>query len=443
MTGQNASGKRPETSNRSEEEKYEDAIISEDQVPQYELPRLLTTFTGEPVDSREQWEESRRPEIVDFFASNLYGRLPDTPIDKAFETVDEDSLYMEGLCTKRIIRITLSNDNGSVDMKLMTVVPNDVPGRVPAVFEVGGDNIGRGRYELNNSQRYGHFLNGVPIRQLVLRGIGFVGADLSDLVTGNPRAERPAGGVIDLASVPETRDDVARNVGLIAIGASGLSCGMDYLQTRREIDADKVAIMGCSISGKIAAWTAATDRRFGMALLSSAGHGGDAIWRRRFGETLENMCEWLPGYLSERAQTYSGRVSDLPVDQHMLLASIAPRPMFITGGEYDFWADPKGGWISAYHAAKAYELYGVPVAFASESQPDVGDTIMDGGIGYSFRTGFHGTDERDWENYMAFMEIHFMGIRPREAHEIYYPGGELIDHYPNKLHGSRSQERSR
>ncbi len=107
----------------------------------------------------------------------------------------------------------------------------------------------------------------------------------------------------------------------------------------------------------------------GMVLSNTTGHAGDAIWRREFGETYSNMCEWLPRWIGKNAQKYKGRVAELPVDQHMLLACIAPRPLFISSGEYDYWADSKGAWISAYNAIPIYKMYRQNVDFKSEKQP--------------------------------------------------------------------------
>ena len=166
--------------------------------------------------------------------------------------------------------------------------------------------------------------------------------------------------------------------------------------------------MGCSVHGKVALWAAAQDQRFGMVLSNTTGHGGDAIWRRQFGETYDNMCEWLPNWLARNAQKYKSRITELPVDQHMLLACIAPRPIFISNGEYDYWADPKGSWVSAYNAMPVYRMYGQEVDFSSEKQPGLNQVIMKSIIGYNLRTGFHGTEQRDWDNYIKFIEYHFL-----------------------------------
>ena len=418
----------------SQEDKFAGALTRESDVPNYTLPDLLTTFSGKKIISIGQWETVRRPEIVNFFAENIYGKVPvpAEPVTKSFKLLSEDKNFMEGLCTRKIILVTFSNSKKSLEMKLVTFVPNNATKPVPAIYHVNHGGVKGGGYDLSNTQRYGQVNCGVPLRQLILRGIGLVASDIGELIGGDNKAEVLSGGILDLYFQPgqtNTKDD---EWGMMAIWAFGLSSGMDYLETQKEINSRQVALMGCSVLGKVALWAAAQDQRFGMVLSNTTGHGGDAIWRRGIGETFDNMCEWLPRWLVRNAQKYKGRVSELPVDQHMLLACIAPRPLFISSGEYDYWADGKGAWISANHAIPVYKMYGKKVAFESENQPEVNAVIMKSAIGYNLRTGFHGTDQRDWENYMQFIEYHFMKIEPREAQAVYYPEGKLIDHYPNK-----------
>ncbi len=418
----------------SQEDKFAGALTRESDVPNYTLPDLLTTFGGKKITSIGQWETLRRTEIVKFFAENIYGKVPvpAEPVTKSFKLLFEDKNFMEGLCTRRIILITFSNSKNSLDMQLVTFVPNNATKPVPAIYHVNHGGVKGGGYDLSNSQRYGQVNCGVPLRQLILRGIGLVASDIGELIGGDNRAEVLSGGILDLYFQPgqtNTKDD---EWGMMAIWAFGLSSGMDYLETQKEINPRQVALMGCSVLGKVALWAAAQDQRFGMVLSNTTGHAGDAIWRRQIGETYDNMCEWLPRWLVRNAQKYKGRVAELPVDQHMLLACIAPRPLFISSGDYDFWADSKGAWISANHAIPVYKMYGKNVAFESENQPEVNTVIMKSAIGYNLRTGFHGTDQRDWENYMQFIEYHFMKIEPRDAQAVYYPEGKLIDHYPNK-----------
>lgn len=186
-----------------------------------------------------------------------------------------------------------------------------------------------------------------------------------------------------------------------------------------DVHEDQVATLGCSIGGKVALWAAATDTRFGMALLATAGHGGDAIWRREFGETLDNMCKFLPTWICRNANKYAQNVNEMPVDQHSLLATIAPRPLYVATAHHDLWADQKGQWIGAYNAVPAYELYQRKVKFPSSRQPEINQLITESAIGYHVRSGVHGFELIDWEQYMKFIEFHFMGIKPRSVSEVY------------------------
>jgi hypothetical protein len=150
------------------------------------------------------------------------------------------------------------------------------------------------------------------------------------------------------------------------------------------------------------------------------------------------MSLWLPRWLCRNAAKYAGKENEIPVDQHMLLACIAPRPLYISTAIYDYWADQKGEWLATYHAAPVYKLYGSKIEFVSEEQPAVNQPIVKSDIGYHVRTGFHGLQLYDWERYMEFIEFHFMKIEPRNVHDIYYPDGVLLDHYPNKLQKSNT-----
>ena len=121
----------------------------------------------------------------------------------------------------------------------------------------------------------------------------------------------------------------------------------------------------------------------------------------------------------------------MPVDQHTLLATLAPRSLYVSNAHHDLWADQKGQWIGTYNAKPAFDLYGKKVAFASEEQPALDQPILESSIGYHVRSGFHGLTLYDWEQYMKFIEFHFIKIPIRSTHDIYYPDGKLVDHYPN------------
>src|SRR5580704_12737916 len=124
------------------------------------------------------------------------------------------------------------------------------------------------------------------------------------------------------------------------MGLGGVA-GLDYLESVPEVDAKRVGIAGVSRYGKAALVTMAFDRRFAMGLIASSGKGGTALYRRNFGESLENLAtsggyHWMAGnYLKYAAdESTSGRktADDLPVDSHMTLALCAPRLTFISHG---------------------------------------------------------------------------------------------------------------
>ena len=180
---------------------------------------------------------------------------------------------------------------------------------------------------------------------------------------------------------------------------------LDYLETDAEVDAKRVAIMGHSKMGKTALWTAAQDERFAMAISAQSGCAGAALWRRKSGETLKKMVTRFPYWLCRNAQKFVEQEDDLPVDQHMLLACIAPRPVYVHSGVKDTWADGRGEYLSAYHASEVYRLLGKK-GIESEKSPEVGKAVMDGEVGYHIRNGGHSIEEGDWEKFIQFASKH-------------------------------------
>ena len=393
------------------EGKYNEGIYKEEDVPEYELPDVLTGFDGQKVTSVEQWEDFRRPEILNFFAQNMYGKVPvpSDPVTKSFELVEEKPDYLEGLCTRKRISITHKNKLGEVSMPMLLFIPNDIKGPVPAIFLYNGDDIRRDRLGIDSPQRYGSTRNGVPLVQLIEKGIALITIDGNAFGRGlGIEGGKVKGGIVNLFFEPGQKYTKEDEWGLIAVWAYAISAGMDYVETDIDIHPEKVAVLGCSVNGKVALWAAANDTRISMVLSATTGHGGDAIWRRQFGETLENMCTYLPSWICRNACKYANDVNSLPVDQHTLLATLAPRPLYIGTAELDLWADQKGQWIATYHAAPVYRLYGEEVTFSSSEQPALNSPIIESAIGYYVRSGYHGLTYYDWERYIEFIEYHFI-----------------------------------
>ena len=180
---------------------------------------------------------------------------------------------------------------------------------------------------------------------------------------------------------------------------------MDYIETDRGIDAKRVAVMGHSKMGKTALWTAAQDTRFALAISAQSGCAGAALWKRNYGENMEKMVTRFPYWLCRNAWKFVRNEDDLPVDQHMLLACIAPRPVYVHSGVDDTWADARGEYLSAYHASEVYRLLGKK-GLTSEASPAVGAAIIQSDVGYHNRTGGHSIDPFDWQKFLEFAEFH-------------------------------------
>ena len=383
-----------------------DVNYDEGKVPRYDLPPLLVTAEGKRITTPDEWNTIRRPQILALFSNLVYGCVPEpeSPIGTDFEVVKADREFMQGKATRKDVRIRFQNDKGEAEMLVLVFVPGKATKPAPALMIHSFDRTRSSGFREHPDQP-GKLRNGWPLGDLLDRGYAFVAVYQQDLVGHNEVDFQR--GIHRLFYREGQSFPKANEWGVLSAVAWGAMRAMDYLETDSDIDPTRVAIMGHSKMGKATLWTAAQDERFALAISAQSGCGGAALWRRRSGETLEKMVTRFPYWLCRNAWKFAGREDDLPVDQHMLLALIAPRPVYVFSGVEDGWADPRGEYLSAFHASEVYRLLG-KTGLTSEASPPLGDAIVESDVGYHIREGGHSVERYDWERIMDFADFHLM-----------------------------------
>jgi hypothetical protein len=392
---------------RADEGKYhdKDLVYDESKVPPYDLPPLLVSAEGRPITTPEEWFHIRRPQILSLFANFVYGSVPapESPIRTTVEIVKTNADFMGGRATRKDVRIHFENEKGKAELQILVFTPNNARGPSP-MFLLNSFSGTRGDGHDVSPDRPSHLRNGIPLGDLLDHGFGFVAVPQDELVRHNEIEFQR--GIHPLFYHAGQSFPKAYEWGVIAAVAWGASRTMDYLETDPNVDAKRVAIMGHSKMGKATLWTAAQDQRFALVIAAESGCGGAALWKRNYGENMEKMVTRFPYWLCRNAWRFVNNEADMPVDQHMLLACIAPRPLYVASGVEDTWADPRGEYLSAYHASEVYRLLGKR-ALTSETSPPVGEALIKSDLGYHIRPGGHSVERFDWLKFIEFAEYHF------------------------------------
>jgi hypothetical protein len=397
------------------------ANYDESKIPEYQLPPILTSQSGQPIESAEQWQNQRRPELLELFTTQVYGRAPKA-VAISSKLISTSMDAANGKAIRREVDVTFGGESGSVTMRLLIYTPKNAiksPAFLGLNFQ-GNHSVDpdpsislserwmRNREGITENNRADESSRGVaasrwPAELIVDHGFALVTIYYGDI---DPDFDDQFSNGIHGALATEASDIPAdEKWGSIAGWAYGLSRALDYLETDSMIDGSRVAVFGHSRLGKTSLWAGANDPRFKMVISNNSGCGGAALSRRAIGETIGRINTSFPHWFCDNYLKYNENENSCPVDQHQLLALIAPRALYVASATGDQWADPKGEFLASTEADAAYRLLGTQGFGSShppENMPEADQAIRSGVIGYHLRSGKHDVTTYDWEQYLEF-----------------------------------------
>lgn len=383
----------------------------EAKVGTYTLPDPLTLRNGEPVRDAETWYKQRRPEILKLYETEIYGRIPATAPKARVEVVASGDAVENGAGIRKHVVIHFGPEANGPKADVVIYVPahaakpspvllqlvffrglrSEAPeAPLPAAFAKAGKD-GRTFSETG------------PAADILARGYAYATFRYTDVQPDSAITHQS--GVQALAYAPGQTKPAPDEWGTISCWAWAASRVLDYFATDQDLDAKRVALIGHSRLGKTVLWAGAQDPRFALIFSSCSGEMGASLARRDYGETVDDMAANFPWQFAGNFQKYIGHWNDMPVDSHLLIALSAPRPVFISGGTEDRWADPRGEFLAEVAAGPVYRLLGKKDLGTTELPPF--DTPLIGGdLGWMYHTGGHAILPGDWKAFLDFADRH-------------------------------------
>ena len=398
-----------------------DTNYDEAKVPKYTLPDVLVMRNGERARDAKAWR-SRRLEILDLYRTEVFGRSPTKPAKLNYEVASVDKQALGGKAIRKQVTVWFSNKTGGPKMDILIYLPVGAKKPIPVFLGLGF--VGNQSVYADSGIKLGEEWVRDPATKAIMkqvaaeksRGSGAAqwqldkilehGYGLATVYYGDIEPDFDGGlryGIRPLFFKPGQTEPAADEWGAIGAWAWGLSRALDYLERDRAIDAKRVAVIGHSRLGKTALWAGAQDTRFSIVISKDSGEGGAAISRRDFGERTKDLNTRFPHWFCANFRKYNDREDEMPVDSHMLLALMAPRPLYVASAQEDLWADPRGEFLGLVNASPVYELLGKQ-GLATDQMPGIDQPIMRS-VAYHVRAGKHDITAYDWEQYLKFADM--------------------------------------
>jgi hypothetical protein len=402
---------------------------TEAKVGDYKLPDVLKMFDGTPVTDAKMWNEKRRPELLEYYAREIYGKIPATAPKVYWKVVSTDPKALDGKAIMKTIQGHMGSEDGpAIELTLYT--PADAKHPVPVLtaisFNFGGGRggarrgaatnpaatqpgrggaargptTGRGALARGGGRGPAGPPRGTPA-ELISRGYGSATINYSSIESDRD-GQLNVNIVRKLALAPGQEKPNPDEWGTIASWAWGISRVMDYYETDPAVDAKRIAITGTSRLGKTVTWAGASDPRIALVIACCGGEGGAALARRNYGETIAHLVapSRYPYQFAGNYAKYAADPNTNAVDSHCLVALMAPRPILLSTASRDGWSDPYGEFLSAVAATPVFKLLGVQ-GLDNDKFPAANERVGHE-LSYVMVEGGHGS--ANWDVWLKFMD---------------------------------------
>ncbi|MEM8936748.1 MAG: alpha/beta hydrolase [Pseudomonadota bacterium] len=392
-------------------------------------PQILAAFGDQgPIRDVASWEEYRAPALREAFEALVYGDMPDEYAVSVLsrDVLDANAFGGAGYLVEYKLQASVAFGDNAADSEpfhmnvlapkdnlnapailIESFCPRNSTIRHPDVFHPEGARECPDSGFLFGVLTFifGKYIATPPVEEILERGYAIATIYPSEFAPDD--SERGIAALSAMASMDEGGDAAANRWGAVAAWGWGFSLMIDAMETDEEINPSSFIAWGHSRYGKAALVGAAYDNRIDGVIAHQSGTGGAALNRQKKGESVEEITSSYPHWFNDAYAEFADREEELPIDQHHLLALIAPRPILLGNARRDVWSDPNGSFRAGLGATAVYELYGVD----GLTQARLDEWRPGAHIAFHIRAGGHGVTTDDWPRFLEFLDAHF-GVKP-------------------------------